>query len=176
MQNRMLTLLAMLLLLGAPVFGQAAEGEEPLERAALTTELATLNATLAEIKVLLERITETQGLDLLMKRMELSSTQVVEIEKRLREAESERATVEDENIRLEMNMQAYTVELESGAMEASAEQIEAFTARHEAEVALRESRLRSLDDEIAMLHNRLSTKQRGLEDWQDYVDRRLGGV
>ena len=71
---------------------------------------ANAEQMLSEIKVLLERITETQGLDLLMKRMELSSTQVVEIEKRLRESESERATVEDENIRLEMNMQAYTVE------------------------------------------------------------------
>ncbi len=175
MQLRMLAFLALTLLAGMAALGQTAEAPEPSEETALATELSRLNSTLVEIKALLEQVTETQSLDLLLKRMELSSAQVAEAQKQLRNAESERAAVENERARLEMSAQSFAAELESGSLEA-AEQLEAFTTRHETAMARLEARLRTLNDEIAMLGNLLSTKQRELEDWQSHIDRRLGDL
>ncbi len=197
MRHRIVTcltpnLIAASLFLAIAAFGQTAEPAEAtaeapenrgpskagerLEAPELTRELAKLNATLDEIRSLLERVTETQGLDLMMKRMELSSAQAADLEKRFDGLESERAAIEDTMRQIESNREAYLADIESRGDDESLLQAEAFTAQADRELAVRSERLRALDDEIAVLRNRLDAKRRELEDWQGYVDRRLGGA
>ncbi len=176
MRYRAPIVLALTLLLAPAARAQPPEVARPAEESALAGELARLNATLIDIRALLEQITETQGLDLLMKRMELSSAQVMETEKRLRSAESERSSVEDQRASMEASLQSYLARVESGSTKAPTEQLEAFTDQYETRIERLDARMERLDDEIAMLGNLLSAKRRELEDWREHIDRRLGGV
>ncbi|MDX1502560.1 MAG: hypothetical protein R3325_09355 [Thermoanaerobaculia bacterium] len=174
MRRRILLLPALMAALAPAARGQTA-ATAPAETA-VAAELTKLNATLTDIKTLLERLAETQGLDLLMKRMELSSARVTELESRLRGARAERTSVVDERARLQTNMEAYLAELERRSREDTEGELEAFTLQFEAGLERFEARLRDLDDEIARLENLLDARRRELEDWQGYIDRRLGGV
>lgn len=144
------------------------------EEPTLAEELRLLNTTLTEIKELLERQAETQGLDLLMKRMELSSAQAAEIEKRLREAEGRRQAVDDELTQLEERMEFITADYEGGGFDGA--QYETYVEQADAQRRRLGERLREIEGEIAGIENRLAAKRRDLDDWQTYIDRRLGGI
>ena len=172
MRHLSLALLALTALFPAPALPQTAASDQP----GLGAEVARLNATLLEIKGRLERLTETQSLDLLMKRMELSSAQVTEMEKRLRSAVAEHTDLDDEREQMEMVRESYETESESDSGRITPEQLDAFLNQHEVRMARLKTRMASLDSEMSRLQNLLAAKQRELEDWQSYIDRRLGGL
>lgn len=178
MRHRTLTRLtlgfvATSLVLTTAAYGQAGEAREPTP---LAREFDELNATLVRIESLLERMADTQGLDLMIKRMELTSRQAEDLEKRLAGLESERASIEDTIRRIEANREAYLADVKTRGDADSLLEAETMNAQAERELAFRAERRRALDDEIAVVRNRLESKRREFEDWQDYVDRRLGGV
>ena len=90
MQRTLIGLVLALLPLGA------AAQQAPLSADGLAVEVARVNATLKEIVTLLKRQSDIQSLDLLVKRVQLSDSQVAEQERRLRSAESELRNLERE--------------------------------------------------------------------------------
>jgi chromosome segregation ATPase len=156
----------------APTTAQSAT----VDPADLTAGLAQLNATLLEMKELLAIQIETQGLDLLLKRSELVSTQVAQLESLLRSAESTRTSLEDELRHMKIEQEMMETQMRSGSMDAEAFEIEAYSRQIEERIEHARDRLRQAEREVVNLQSRLDAKQRDLDDWQDVVDRRLSNI
>ena len=141
----------------------------------LGAQLAELNMTLQEIKQVLAERLETASLDLMLRRSELVSADVVRLETRLRTAESERDSLQFEIEQIRTQIEGWEQRIRSGDAEDSQE-YEVYTRQMELQMERAQSRLRTLDGEIQVLQNQLTAKRRDLQSWQDLVDRRLGGV
>ncbi len=157
-------------------FPATAQPAADLDSAELAAGLAQLNATLLEIKDLLAIQIDTQGLDLLLKRSELASTQAAELEGLLRSAESTRTGLEDQLRNLQSEQEMMEAQMRIGAREADTLAIEAYTRQIEARIDHARDRLRQAEGEVIDLQSRLDTKQRDLGDWQDLIDRRLSNI
>jgi flagellar biosynthesis chaperone FliJ len=147
-----------------------------VDSAELTAGLAQLNATLLEMKELLSMQVETQGLDLLLKRSELVSSQAGQLENMLRSAESTRTSLEDQLLQMVAEQEMMEEQIRSGAMDADEVDAQAYTRRVENRIEQTRSRLRKVESEVIALQSRLDTKQRDLEDWQELIDRRLSNI
>lgn len=139
----------------------------------LPAELARLTKSVREIADLLAKQTETQRLDLFMKRIELSSARVGQLEQSLRSLQSERTSLEEQSQGMELELQRLQAHAESGGTEVPHAELESATKRAEALRKRFGSRLQALGQEIAELEGRLSTQREELREWQRVVDRRL---
>jgi len=151
----------------------AAHAEAPPPVPDLGRELARLNATLSDIRSLLERQLETQNLDLLMKRMELAAAQVSDAESRLGRAAASLESLEEESAALTDRLAVVEAELLRGDAEGDPGAMAGFVAQLESTLERIEDRLRDKRLEIAGLENLLASKERDLRDWQELLDRRL---
>lgn len=140
----------------------------------LGLQLAELNATLQEIKEVLAEQLETDSLDLLLKRSELVSAEVVRLEAQLRNAQKEHESAQFDVEQMQKQMESF--ELQARADSDATEEYEIYSEQMEMQIERTLSRMRTLDGEIQELQNRLTTKREEMRSWQDMVDRRLGGV
>ena len=154
----------------------AARPAPDVDSAELAAGLAQLNATLLGIKDLLAVQIETQGLDLLLKRSELVSTQAAQLEDLLRSAESTRASLEDELRHLQAEQEMMEAQMRSGARDADTVEMDAYTRQVEGRIDHARDRLRQVEREVIDLQSRLDAKQRDLGDWHDLIDRRLSNI
>jgi chromosome segregation ATPase len=146
--------------------------------AELAAGLTQLNATLLEMKELLSMQVETQGLDLLLKRSELVSTQAARLENLMRSAESTRMSLEDQVLQMESEQEVMEEAIRSGAMGVGDDQVEVqfHIRRIETRLEQTRDRLRAAEGEVVGLQSRLDQKERDLEDWQELIDRRLSNI
>jgi len=167
--------IAVVLLTAAAVTVLGAQTLEP-QSPDLGAELAQLNSTLLEIKEVLAQQLETDSLDLLLKRSELVSADVTRLETQLRNSETQRQSLQDDEERFRTQIDNIEMEIRSGTVDADAEEYDAYTRQMVLELDRTQRHIQTLDGEIQSLQNRLTAKQRDLSSWQDLVDRRLGGV
>ena len=139
----------------------------------VAAELARLNATLIELRDLLEQQIETQGLDLLLKRSQILSQEMLQIETHLRSVKSTQRSLGDEKSRMETQIEIFRERERAGNMEP--EELETMLLQFEAAYKQVTGQLRDIESEAAELESRLMRKQEDLEAWQDLLDRRLGG-
>jgi flagellar biosynthesis chaperone FliJ len=144
--------------------------------AELTAGLAQLNATLLEMKELLSMQVETQGLDLLLKRSELVSSQAAQLENLLRSAEASRMSFEDQVLQMEAEQEQMEENIRSGSMGDNEAEIQSYIRRIETRIEQTRDRLREAEGEVVALRSRLDQKERDLEDWQELIDRRLSNI
>src|SRR5262245_5914570 len=90
----------------------------------VAAELAKVNATLKEIAALLNRQSDIESLDVLMKRVQLDDGQVTDLERRLRSAQDELRGLEGERNGVEMRLKMFS----SRADHADAEKVEGSLA------------------------------------------------
>jgi flagellar biosynthesis chaperone FliJ len=144
--------------------------------AELTAGLAQLNATLLEMKELLSAQLETQGLDLLLKRSELVSSQAAQIENLLRSAEATQMSFEDEVAQMVAEQEMIEDQIRSGSIDGNDIDAQSYIRRIETRIEQSRDRLRVAEREVVALQSRLDQKQRDLEDWQELIDRRLSNI
>lgn len=155
--------LVCLLATSVPLWGQAPEAPD------VAAELAELNDTMRELRDLLVRQLEAQSLDLMLKRAELASTEVSQLESRLRSAEATQASLEDERRRLTTRMEGFRdQDLENP-------EIRMMERQFAQELEILDERLRDGQARIADISARLARKQEDLRAWQMTLDRRLSG-
>ena len=135
-------------------------------------ELARINATLKEIAALLKGQSDLQGLDLLMKRVQLSESQLAEHERRLRGSESELRSLESERGNLEMRLKMFTSQVERAPKE-DFPQLELVSAQAEEELKRVRQRIALLRPEIVALEGDVQSRADDLRSWQSLLDRRL---
>lgn len=162
-------LVTSLLLMERPIEAQAAASAAFPEDVA--AQLVKLNATLEDIQALLAEQLETQTLDLFLKRAQLVSSEVARLDGLLRSAQRSRGHWEDERIRLDTRMEV--LQNESPDLDDEAREREMRHVRSQSEGNLR--RLRRNAADIVELETRLARRQQDLEDWQELLDKRLGG-
>lgn len=163
------------LLLSSPIAAQ----EAPAGAAAptgLEAEMAQLNQTLERIAELLEAQVDAQEIDLGMKRLEMLTVRLERSERELRSLRSSRSSLETETISLEEHRAQSVLRYESEEIEISEEQRRAFFRQIDRQLARVREQLAETDRQIAELENRIATQRRDLQGWQDFVDRRLGGL
>jgi chromosome segregation ATPase len=131
---------------------------------------------LRSIQDLLERHLETRSLELLMKRGEGMSRQVEQLEGQLRQALAQRDSYEEQQRQLDNRNASLQMQIERGVMDADAAQLESFREQVSREMQRLSGELRRLNTEIVELESRLATKRGDLQEWQDFIDRRLGGL
>ncbi|MFQ5525344.1 MAG: hypothetical protein ACE5GX_03710 [Thermoanaerobaculia bacterium] len=171
------TLVAAAFLMGGPALSAQAQADA----ISILSGSAVAEDRLTEISASLERIADAledqradRGLELLIQRMELSETRLQPIEARLRELRSNRESAFSQRAYAENNLRSVADRVDAGETEMTARQLESLTSQLELEIESLDSKLRSLDDEIAILENQAARQKREVEDWQAYVDRRLG--
>jgi predicted nucleic acid-binding Zn-ribbon protein len=150
----------------------AAAAQAPPVPADPGTELARINATLKEIVTLLKGQADLQGLDLLMKRVQLSESQLAEHERRLRGSESELRSLESERGNLEMRLKMFTSQVEKAPKE-DFPQLELVSAQAEEELKRVRQRIAHLRPEIVALEGDVQSRRDDLRSWQSVLDRRL---
>ena len=158
----------------AVLLGGSAEAPGAKASPDLSTELVKLNKAVREIADLLAKQAEGQKLDLLMKRIEMTSSKVAQLEQRVRGIHAERDGAEEEARQLEMQtrqaqdaMSAQTDETRRTELSTSLERLDAAVKRATA-------RGDSLSQELVEVENQLAAQRRELAEWQRVVDRRLG--
>jgi chromosome segregation ATPase len=139
----------------------------------VSVELAKLNKAVREIADALAKQAAGQKLDLLMKRIELSSSRIGEGEQRLRTLKSETAKAEDEKRKLETEIEMVQAHLESQPDQTRKPERDAFFARGEADLKRLASKLQSLAQETGEAEAALATQREELRQWQGFVDRAL---
>ncbi len=149
-----------------------ARAQTAASSAAADDQLARIADALESVEDLLAQQLETQTLDLLLKRTQLVSTEVTQLDRQLRQAEASRDDLEDELLRIETQLDAF----ESAGVDIPEEELVAMTIQMEVEQERLVRRLREIESEIAGLDTRLARKQAEMDDWRDILDRRLGGV
>jgi len=160
---------SVLLALAIPVAIQAQEAQEA-QGGDVAVELARINANLEKIASLLSRMDEAEGLDLLMKRVQLASARIGEDERRLRSVESELRSLESEKEALVFQHEI----AETRAVDDPGSEAEATVRMIERQQKWIRERISELSLEVNELRNRLVERERDLEGWQQIVDRRLG--
>ena len=143
----------------------------------LVAEVARLNRTLERIADLLATQVDTQQIDLGMKRLEMLTSRLERSEGELRTLRSNRSSLETEEISLEEQRGQAELRLESGEVdEARDENVRAFFRQMDRQLERVRGELDELGRQIAELENQVATQRRDLRGWQEFVDRRLGGL
>jgi chromosome segregation ATPase len=145
----------------------------PAPPADVATELARVNATLKEIAALLNRQSDLQGVDLLMKRVQLSQSQVTELQRQIRTAESELRSLERERDNVETRLKTIRAQEERNRPGEPPTELEAFSAQGTAELQRIRLRAIQLNQELATLQSDLASRQEDLRGWQAVLDRKL---
>jgi chromosome segregation ATPase len=115
----------------------------------VATELARVNATLKEIAALLNRQSDMQSIDLLMKRVQLAQSQVTELEGRIRTDESELRGLENQSNSLEMRLKTLRAQEEQNGANQPPINFQAFSAQTAIDLQLIRQRIGQLHQEIA---------------------------
>ncbi len=173
MQRTLTTFLLALLAL-SPI--AVAAQDAPTPAGGVAAELAKVNATLKEIAALLGRQSDMQGVDLLMKRVQLSDGQVAELERRLRSHQDERRQLESERTNTELQLRFLGTRLEQieqGKSSESPDDLKAMLVQLEGGLKRTRQRISQLNQEIAVLEGELSNRREELRSWQSTLDRRL---
>lgn len=155
--------LAALLASSIPLYAQTTDAPD------VAAQLVEINGTLRELRDLLARQLEAQSLDLMLKRAELASTEVAQLESRLRSAEATQASLEDERRRLTSRMEGFREQ------DIDNPEMRAMERQFAQELEILDENLRDAQARIADLSGRLARKQEDLRAWQMTLDRRLGG-
>ena len=140
---------------------------------AVAAELARVNATLKEIAALLNRQLDGQSLDLLMKRAQLSESQVTELERRLQSAQGELRSLESERSTLELRLKEASAQLEQARPDSPTSEFETIAAKAAGELKRVRLRIGQLAQETSALESELATHREELRSWQSLLDRRL---
>jgi chromosome segregation ATPase len=154
----------------------AASGQSPEAKVSpdVSTELAKLNKAVREIADLLAKQTKGQKVDLLMKRLELASSKIGQLEQRERSLQSEKTNAEDETNRIETELKLIQTQADTAASESQRPDLAATLARGEVELKRLADRIQSISQEIGDIENVLATQREELKGWQQVVDRTLG--
>ncbi len=168
------TLLSLTLLpLAAP--GAAQDPPAP-PQAAQAAQLAKIQVTLEKIAATLARQSEGQDLDLLMKRVQLGVSQISEVERRLKDAETRREQIQDRKVQHEMQIRMFEARSERAESDGmSPEDREAFVLNMQDQLKRTTQRITTANAEINELQSRVTEAQSDLESWKTDLDRRLGG-
>jgi chromosome segregation ATPase len=162
----------MVLFLALLPAGAAAQGASaPAD--AVAAELARVNATLKEIATLLNRQSDLQGLDLLMKRVQLGESNVTELERRLRTAQDELRGLEGQRSSLELQMKVADSRRERATGDYPKGELEMMATQSEEALKRLRQRAGQLMQEIAALESEIGTRRDDLRSWQTVLDRRL---
>lgn len=161
--------LALLLALAGEIRAQEAS-----EAPSAAASLVEINEALQRIAAALEGQQQERELEILMKRIELSESRLQPLEARLRELRTQRDSLESQRSFSERNLEGIVARAESADSGFTEDQREALIEQLEAEIEGLDERLAATDAEIAVLENRTARQRRDVEDWQAYVDRRIG--
>ncbi len=131
-------------------------------------QLQQIAEELTNIRVLLERQVENQDLQLLIRRSELVSTEVGDLEKRLLSAKSQLASLEGNQERLEIRLEGL-----EDSPDIPAETLKMILNDATSELAKIAREHDQAENEIITLENRLSSKDQELREWKDILDRSL---
>ncbi len=169
---RTVAALALCLSLGLlPTLHARTDAEEPPHPG---RELQRIGNELASIRVLLEHQLENQDLELVIRRSELASAEVADLERRLRDARSRVESLEDEVPRIETHLEQLEAEIENSSG-LSVEDAEMNLPYLATELARARRELANTEQEVAIVENQLVSKSDELLGWKDLVDRRLRG-
>jgi chromosome segregation ATPase len=163
----------------ALLFGfTVASGQSPDAKVSLdlSTEIAKLNKAVREIADLLAKQTEGQKVELLMKRVELASSKLSQLEQRESSLQSEKMNIEDQAYRLVTEMKLIQDRVPASPDESQRLDLETTLARGEAEGKRLADRVQSLSQQIGDVENQLTAQREELKTWQQVVDRSLGGT
>lgn len=152
------------------------DGTQEPAPATLQEEVARLNRTLERIADLLATQVDAQQIDLGMKRLEMLTARLERSERELRGLRSNRSSLETEQISLEEHRAQTELRLESVEAETAPEEARAIFRQIDRQLERIRDDLSETDRQIVELENQIATQRRDLEAWQDFVDRRLGGL
>ena len=158
----------MLCLLLMPVIAAGQAATDPV-----AVQLEQLNATLKQLVALLNRQSDLQDLDLLMRRVQLGDSRVAELERRLRAAEGELRSEQAKQAALEQQLRSAKAELQRRNPSIPADELQSLVARTEAELKTAGQRTSQLTQEIAALQSELAARRDELRSWQSVLDRQL---
>ena len=139
----------------------------------IAAQLEQLNTTLKQLVVLLNKQSDLQDLDLLMKRVQLVDSRIGELERRLRTAEADLRNEQTKQATLEQQLKGVNAELQRHNPNIPATELEAMAAHTEAELKRVQQRGSQLTQEIAALESELAARRDDLRSWQGILDRRL---
>lgn len=143
----------------------------------LVAEVARLNETLERIAELLASQADTQQIDLGMKRLEMLTARLERSERELRGLRSTRSSLETERIAMEEQRAQAELQRESlDAEEGQSERARAFFRQIDRQLERVREELGDTERQIVEIENQTATQRRDLAAWQDFVDRRLGGL
>jgi hypothetical protein len=167
----MRSLLAAVLLAFLPI-AALAQPPSPPPDAIEIPGLARINASLREILALLEKQSEAQATDLLMKRVQLAEARLADSNNRLRAATLERRSLEATKTSLEGRIELLAARMAQAPTEGSPE-IEAMSRQAIVEQRRIQQRLAALADEASKVESEISSQSADLVSWQDTLDRAL---
>jgi phage-related minor tail protein len=162
------------LLMGAPA--APASTVPPQAATDVPAELAKLSKAVRDIADLLAKQSEGQKLDLLMKRVELTSTKIAQLEQRQRNLRAEKDGAEDEERQLEAQVKQLQDGIPAQTDEARRGEMSANVERYEAAIKRAAARADAVAGELTDVDSQLATQKRELQQWQNFVDRRLQGL
>lgn len=151
----------------------AAAQSVPASADPIAVQLEQLNGTLKQLVVLLNRQTDLQDLDLLMKRVQLGDGRVAELERRLRMEQADLQAAEKEQATLEQRLIEVNAELQRHNPNIPATELESMVAHTEAGLKAARQRNGQLAQDVAALQGELAARRDELRSWQGILDRRL---
>jgi chromosome segregation ATPase len=151
----------------------AAAQSVPAPADPVAVQLEQLNGTLKQLVILLNRQTDLQDLDLLMKRVQLGDGRVAELERRLRMEQDDRQALEKEQATLEQRVIEVNAELQRHNRNIPATELESMASHTEAELKAVRQRSWQLAQEISAIQGELAARRDELRSWQSILDRRL---
>jgi len=131
---------------------------------------------LERIVELLEAQADVQQLDVGMKRLDLLSGRLERSERELRGLQATRSSQEAERIRLEENLTRARRLVETGDDDSSEEERQSYFRELDRQLVRVRTEIADLEGQIARLENEITGLRSDLRGWQDFVDRRLGGL
>jgi len=151
----------------------AAAQSVPASADPVAGQLEQLNGTLKQLVVLLNRQTDLQDLDLLMKRVQLGDGRVAELERRLRMEQADLQAAEKEQAALEQRLIEVNAELQRHNPNIPATELESMVAHMEADIKTVRQRSGQLAQDVAALQGELAARREEVRSWQGILDRRL---
>ncbi len=143
----------------------------------IAEQLTALNETMSEMHDLLERQSETQALELLLKRAQLASDEVARLDRAYRRATERRSNLDAQRTNLLFRRESIDdlrrTRRDQGP---SDEELEARRKNLTNSINVVERQLSAVESEIVEVSGRLERKRQDLESWQEILDRRLSGV
>lgn len=165
--------LALLVLAYAAAPSYAAAQDPSSPATGIIAELVTMNATLGELLRLHKQAAERDDVELLMKRVELSSSLVGDAAQRLREVESELSDLDNENGNLEMRLSMIRLQKEGASSPETVQQFEIMEAQSQSQMKKLRERVAQLKAEGAGLKTDLEANRDELREWKETLDKRL---